>query len=53
MSATQINGRGTRQAATEMRAGAVALVVLRLTLMAVALALVGTMANVVLKLVQS
>ncbi len=53
MSATQMNGRITRQTASEVRAGAVALVVLRLTLGAVALALVGTVAHVVLKVIQA
>ena len=52
MSATQMNGRVTRHHASEQRAGAVALVVLRLTLAAVALALVGTVAHVVLKVLQ-
>jgi hypothetical protein len=52
MSATQMNARVSRQATSEARAGAVALVVLRLTLLAVALALVGTVAHVTLKLIQ-
>ena len=49
MSATQVNNRVARQSAADMRAGAVALVVLRMTLLGVALALVGTVAHVVLK----
>ncbi len=53
MSATQMNGRVLRQNASDMRAGAVALYALRFTLVGVALALVGTVAHVVLKLVQA
>jgi hypothetical protein len=49
MSATQLNGR---QPASEARAGMVALMLLRFTLLGVALALLGTVGNVVLKLAQ-
>ncbi len=50
MSATQMNGRVVRHNASEARAGAVALVVLRFTLLGVALALLGTVGHVALKL---
>ena len=49
MSATQMNSRPSSKAVSEARAGAVALVLLRFTLVGVVLALVGTVGNVVLK----
>ncbi len=52
MSTTQINNRVPGQNVSDVRTGAVALVVLRLTLVGVGLALLGTVAHVVLKLVQ-
>jgi hypothetical protein len=52
MSATPMNSRVVRQTASDVRAGATALVVLRFTLLGVAVALLGTIGNVVLKLTQ-
>ncbi len=52
MSATQMNGRLARQTNTEVRAGMLALNLLRLTLVGVAVALVGTIGSVMLKVMQ-
>ena len=51
MSATPIAGRAARQEIPDARAGAVALLLLRFTLIGVALALVGTLGNVVMKVI--
>lgn len=49
MSATQIKGRVAAHAVPDQRAGAVALLLLRFTLIGVAAALVAVLGNVVIK----
>ena len=51
MSAAPMNGRTTGHTVTDQRAGAFALLMLRFTLIGVAVALVGTLGSVVLKVV--
>ena len=51
MSVTQINARSVSHAAPDQRAGNLALVLLRFTLIGVGLAMVGTVGSVVLKVV--
>lgn len=51
MSATPIAGRSAAHDMPDARAGAVALLLLRFTLIGVALALVGTLGNVALKVI--
>ena len=52
MSATQMHGRYVPNPAREARAGNLALTLLRFTLFGVVLALVGTLGNVALKVLQ-
>ena len=51
MSVTQMNGRNSAHVVPDQRAGAVALLLLRFTLIGVGLALVGVLGNVAMKVV--